>query len=1274
MVTSPLTLVRSQYLFFIITVLATIVINQVVIQYGLSERHEHDMLIDAATHQRTLSQRITKRILYIRDAIEREDTTAMAGLDTLENLVLQFKSAHFSLLKRPDHSGIFPTIKSASVDSLLKTNTQPLMAIVTASQQLVANPSLVTARHAVKVVARHELPFLFTMDKVVSVYQREARERLHQIKEIEMVLAATSIAILLLEIFFIFGPMINRLRMSNILLGKMNAELSAANEELQANGEEVRSNLDHIKELQHNLEARENQYRELVENATDMIYELDEKGVFSYANPVTANITEYSNEELLQTLYWDIVHPDHRERVIRFYKAQRNKQTPFTYLELPILTRTGREVWVGQNVRMFFKEDWVYKVSVVSRDITILYRANEALQSSEQLFRTVAEKAPVGIYQLDALGRLIFVNNRWFEITGSDPQTLSREAHAASIHAEDRAWVLEAWDQAIKNKKEIRLEFRYQTLTKGTTWVINTLSPIKNTEGTGTGFKSPVTGFIGTMNDITALKEAAVALKASEQKFRTLAEKAPVGIFQTDINGGGVYLNSRWLETTGLTNQEAVGNGWTNAIHPEDRENVISEWMKAVTENREFIMEFRFVNPFTGIRWIDSHAIQLLDEHGKITGYIGTTSDITELKETQQKLIESEKLYRLISTNSRDLISLHNTVEGKLVRSYISPSVKDILGYEVYELIDRPALEIILQEDQEQMREVQSKILQGIPTTAEYRIRKKDGSIVWLESSAHPFFDEHGKMIGFQTSSRDVTTRKEFEEALRVAKEKAEEATLAKSQFLSMMSHEIRTPMNAVIGLTNLLLQDKPREDQQESLKLLKFSGENLLTIINDILDFSKIEAGKIVLEKIDVDLKALVLNIKQILEPRAEAKGIELRLNYDERSPVIVKGDQVRIGQTMTNLIGNAIKFTERGYVELSVTWQGIVDAKHDIHFSVKDTGVGIDPEKLQLIFESFSQATSDTTRKFGGTGLGLSITKRLLGLMGSTIAVTSKPDHGSTFSFNLLLPEGSTDTTTPDNVRDLTEDFKKRSIKILLVEDNPVNQVVAFKFLKKWGITVDLANHGKEAVEMIRNKSYQLVLMDLQMPEMDGFEASRTIRAMNHDPYFKTVPIIALTASAMIDIKDQVIEIGMNDFISKPFRPEELQAIIGKYVLAPEGPVPTSRRFQVSLEHYSEGDVEFKRDLAMLLIKNIKELHQSLLTALQTQDTGIFKRACHTGKTTLSMLEDAELDAVIERLKISIIKKSSGNTGLKSQVAQFEELVRKITRDLQEEINANG
>ncbi len=384
--------------------------------------------------------------------------------------------------------------------------------------------------------------------------------------------------------------------------------------------------------------------------------------------------------------------------------------------------------------------------------------------------------------------------------------------------------------------------------------------------------------------------------------------------------------------------------------------------------------------------------------------------------------------------------------------------------------------------------------------------------------------------------------RRDAENELVKAKESAEKASMAKAQFLSTMSHEIRTPMNAVIGLTYLLLQDDPKPEQLQNLKILKFSAENLLGIINDILDFSKIEAGKIALEEEDIVIRDLLDGIIYSFSPKTLEKGIFLKANIDENVPEVILSDQLRLSQILNNLLSNAVKFTNTGGITIEIRQKQKLTSAEEIEFRIIDTGIGIPESKHKSIFNEFTQADNNTTRLFGGTGLGLAITSKLLELFNSKIELWSKPGEGSIFSFTLHLKTG---------IRSIEKKVKFESIndftlltgrRILVVEDNKVNQIIAQKFLKQWGINITIAENGKEALKKLENDHFELILMDLQMPEMDGYETTQRIRSSNTS--YQNIPIIALSASAMLQIRDKALVIGMNDFVTKPFNPNELYA----------------------------------------------------------------------------------------------------------------------------------
>ncbi|MES2426620.1 MAG: response regulator [Bacteroidota bacterium] len=423
--------------------------------------------------------------------------------------------------------------------------------------------------------------------------------------------------------------------------------------------------------------------------------------------------------------------------------------------------------------------------------------------------------------------------------------------------------------------------------------------------------------------------------------------------------------------------------------------------------------------------------------------------------------------------------------------------------------------------------------------------------IIFIHSHFYSAFIRTIKQLrGASEKEKSLSTQ--FE----IAMEKAQKSSEAKSEFLSIMSHEIRTPLNAVIGMSNLLISGNPRTDQKENLDVLKFSANNLLSIVNDVLDFSKIESGKLVFENIKFSLSDLLKNICGGQMLNADAKGVLFKLDIDSRiNNKILFGDPTRITQIVFNLVSNAIKFTEEGIVTVKATCMEDRHNKVAVNFSVKDTGIGLEQSRLDAIFEPFIQESLSTTRRYGGTGLGLAIVKRLLELQGLKIKVNSKLGVGSEFSFNMEFPVSTEVVQLVNNEQPLpiVENKKALSaVRMLIAEDNPMNVMLMKKMLSKWSIIPSVAENGERAVELVQYGNFDIILMDLQMPVMNGFDATMEIRKM-HDPQKSRIPIIALTASALFDIRERVQESGMNDYVSKPFKPNELFEKIQNLVAPP-------------------------------------------------------------------------------------------------------------------------
>ena len=410
--------------------------------------------------------------------------------------------------------------------------------------------------------------------------------------------------------------------------------------------------------------------------------------------------------------------------------------------------------------------------------------------------------------------------------------------------------------------------------------------------------------------------------------------------------------------------------------------------------------------------------------------------------------------------------------------------------------------------------------------------------IIYIHSHFYNAFLKNIKDLK-ETSDQQLKLNAELELAIA----KAEKSSQVKTEFLATMSHEVRTPLNAVIGMTNLMIMGNPRPDQKENLNVLKFSANNLLAIVNDVLDFNKIEAGKVVFESVKFNLVELMQNIcgGQIIKAREKGLAFNLKIDPSLTHKVII-GDPTRITQILFNLVSNAIKFTKEGSIWVKAYCYEDKRNHLTITFTVKDTGIGIEKAKVESIFEPFTQESITNTRQYGGTGLGLAIVKRLLELQGLQMHVTSTVGEGSEFSFNMEFPVSA---ESPDEVGEkhpvLQNNDSLGHLRMLIAEDNPVNVLLMKKLLSRWNINPSIAENGERAIEMMQYSQFDIILMDLQMPVMNGFDASMQIRRLP-DPKKASIPIIALSAASLYDIQEQIFNAGMNDYVSKPFKPEEL------------------------------------------------------------------------------------------------------------------------------------
>ncbi len=580
--------------------------------------------------------------------------------------------------------------------------------------------------------------------------------------------------------------------------------------------------------------------------------------------------------------------------------------------------------------------------------------------------------------------------------------------------------------------------------------------------------------------------------------------------------------------------------------------------------------------------------------------------------------------------------------------NFITASDKWYQDYDIEDeyIIGRNYFDVITESGQDWKIIFQKALKGSMEHNDQDLIEKDDGEIQWIKWEVRPWFEKLEVVGGLIMFTEDITQQKEQQLQLKIAKRRAEQASKAKEQFLSTMSHEIRTPLNAIIGMTEVMLMDQLTEEQERHLNLLKFSGENLLVLINDILDFNKIEAGKLELEVVNFDFVSILEKINESMSGLVEQKGLEFKLEIDPDIPKYVKGDPVRLGQVINNLVNNAIKFTEKGYIRVDAKAIYVGADMCTIEVKVTDSGIGIAPDKLETIFQSFTQANTRITRKYGGSGLGLSISRKILALMSSNLEVNSTVGQGSTFFFKLEMKMG--DKVAPGNEPGTTMLKIRKDLKILVAEDNEGNRILMKSLFKRWGIDFDFAHDGLEAVEKVSSKEYDMILMDLQMPEMDGYEATINIRN-REEKYFKDLPIVALTASVMSNVLEQAKEVGMNAYVSKPFDPKYLREVIASHTgffakdNKPEEPEI------ISLSKIDANEFPYLRDLIGDDPESLKEIISTTVQSIKTANKGVQK----------AVLEN-DIDKV--RAEIHILRPNLHNLELGQLINDFPQ-VRELT-----------
>jgi PAS domain S-box-containing protein len=645
-----------------------------------------------------------------------------------------------------------------------------------------------------------------------------------------------------------------------------------------------------------------------------------------------------------------------------------------------------------------------------------------------------------------------------------------------------------------------------------------------------------------TIQEVTEEHKNELLAQQEEAKYRKLLQHSLDIITVLDKEGNVMFDSFSNLTHFGYP-EPITGTNIFSITHPDDFEKDLANFKIALnTQGIYGPYELRVKSASGEWRILECLGNNLFNEP-LINGYVINSRDITERRKMEESLrAMNDRLNAIIESTNEAIFAVDKDYNYIAYNQRYHKWVLDLYGVDIkigdhFFLYDVRAADI---ETAEMSKEF-ARAMQG-----EQFVLKHDMSRLTLDGlcfsiSFNPIKDGNGNITGIAVFSSNITKQEQAKRMLEQAKNEALIAAQAKSDFLSNMSHEIRTPINAIMGMTDLLIEKIKDKEELEYLQAIKYSSDNLLVVINDVLDFSKIEAGKVRFERIDFNIHERLAYINKIYGLRARQKQLEFLHTLAPDVPLFIKGDPYRMNQILLNLIGNAIKFTKEGKVGLDVKIANTSSDFMFIRFEVWDTGIGIPEEKLESIFESFTQAYTDTTRKFGGTGLGLAITQRLVLLQGGTIEVDSKIGVGTRFKITMPFEYSSTlrdkEIMPEQNVL-----HNISHLKILVAEDNELNQILIQKILERWNVQFDIVPNGKIALEYLEKHHYHVVLMDLQMPELSGLDVAKIIRSKESNVRNPGVPIIAITADAFPETNIAVLDAGMNDFITKPFQKEEL------------------------------------------------------------------------------------------------------------------------------------
>jgi PAS domain S-box-containing protein len=927
--------------------------------------------------------------------------------------------------------------------------------------------------------------------------------------------------------------------------------------------------------------------------------------------------------------------------------------------EREIIEAKSGDKWYSFVIKSLTKDGYF---NIYGRDVT----DNKEKEDQLLILSSIAAQNTNGVVIADKDGKIEWANKSFEQITGYTIDELKGKKPGAVLQGKDSNPETIAYlKRQVNNGEPFISEILNYHKSGKPYWLRIQGQALKDKDGN-------VIKYFAIEEDITNEKETQQKLKEFESRFRIALEKLGDNVWEHDYLTGKTIFSNPFTHFLGYKFDEKTDNDklWWDSIFKEDL-NLLTENNEKI-RNREidhYALEYRMYHIDGSIKWVlDRGVVIEKDAYGKPLKIIGTHTDVTKQKNTEQALKLKEEKYRNIIANiNLGLLEVDNDENIQ----YANQRFCTMSGFELDELLGRNASEIFIREENRKLIDNKNQLRkQNISDAYEIPAITKSGENKWWLISGAPNYNDRGELIGSIGIHLDITEQKRLELDLIEAKNNAETSSRLKESFLANMSHEIRTPLNAVIGMIREFSRETLSPKQTMLINNASRASQHLLSTLNDILDISKIESGQMVLSLRPFDLKEVILDSIAILAPSAQEKMLKISSEISQMLAPAYMGDSNRIRQVLLNIINNAIKFTDAGAVTIECIVAGVKNDTHLIKIKISDTGIGMDESFVKNIFDKFSQDDFSAARKYGGTGLGMTIVNELVNLMNGTISVTSSLSVGTSVEISLdleLANENEIQTkSTPESFNSLKDK------NILLVEDNDLNRMVAENLLTYYGIRVSEAINGIEAIGKLKESTFDLILMDLQMPLMGGIEAAEIIRREMK----LSIPIIALTANAFKAELDRCMAVGMNDYITKPYEENVLLEVILKCLpLTDTAPViadeflhkPKLYNFD-HLFQFSRGNSEYVGKMIRIFVEQTPAAVEQIKEAWKSGDMKTIQEVSHKIKSNIDMFGIIDLKQEIRRIE-SLAKENLATPELEILIKRLDDIIKSVAEEIAKE-----